>query len=133
MNAPNPEQRREPGLEQPREGMYDAQLSFDSPCFKGPEPIESIIKRDGRTVPFDRQKIADAIYRAIEPTDGHERARTESLASGVTIYLAKQLHGQPPTVDQVNDAVEKVLIENGHVAVKNGPTHRSWFFDQILF
>jgi ribonucleoside-triphosphate reductase (formate) len=108
-------ERHDPGREWPREGAYDAQLSFDVPPVKAPEPIESIVKRDGRVVPFDRRKIADAIYRAIEPADGHSRVRAESLASGVTIYLAKRLAGQAPTVDQVNDAVERVLIEMGHV------------------
>ena len=45
---------------------------------------------------------------------GTDRDRAENLASGVAIYLAKKLKGSVPTVDQVNDAVEKVLIEMGH-------------------
>ncbi|HOS50586.1 MAG TPA: hypothetical protein PLI10_04120, partial [Bacillota bacterium] len=37
-----------------------------------------------------------------------------SLASAVAIFLAKKMRGDPPTADDVDDAVERVLIEMGH-------------------
>lgn len=97
-----------------REGAFDDQLSLPLPSLRAPEPISVIIKRDGRRESFDRLKIARAIFRAAESIGGQDRGRADSLASAVAIYLTKQLNGGPPTVDQVNDAVERVLIEMGH-------------------
>jgi ribonucleoside-triphosphate reductase len=99
----------------PREGMFDAQLMFPTPFVEAPPPLTHVIKRDGSRVPFDRRKIADAIFRAAQTIGGNDRDRAESLASAVAIYLAKGLNGETPTADDVDDAVEKVLIEMGHV------------------
>ena len=99
----------------PREGMFDAQLLFPAPFVVAPPPLTHIVKRDGAIVPFDKRKIADAIFRAAQTIGGHDQDRAESLASAVTIYLTKKLKGETPTFDQVHDAVEKVLIEMGHV------------------
>lgn len=98
----------------PHEGVFDAQLSFDVPFVEAPAPIAWILKRDGREAPFEQRKIADAIFKAANAIGGEDRDRANSLARGVTIYLAKHLNGAIPTVDQVHDAVEKVLIEMGH-------------------
>ncbi len=103
-----------PGLEQVREGVFDAQLSFETPYVEAPSLISTIVKRDGRTVPYEKNKIADAIFNAARTIGGEDRDRADSLASGVTIYLSKRLDGKTPSVDQVHDAVEKVLIELGH-------------------
>jgi len=99
---------------EPVEGLFDAQLSFDAPYVQAPQPLTTIIKRDGREAPFDKQKIADAILHAAQSIGGDDRTRAECLASAVAIYLAKKLNGRPPTSDQVDDAVEKVLIDMGH-------------------
>ena len=99
-----------------REGAFDEQLSLPLPWLRAPEPFTCIVKRDGRLEAFDRRKIAEAIFRAAQSIGGRDRDRAESLASAVSIYLNKQLQGKPPTVDQVNDAVERVLIEMGHAS-----------------
>lgn len=96
------------------EGTFDVQLSFNVPFVEVPQPIRTILKRDGRQVAFDQAKIAEAIFKAAQVVGGQDRDRAESLASGVTIYLNKTLKKRPPTVDCVHDAVEKVLIEMGH-------------------
>ena len=96
------------------EGLFDPQLSFPAPFVEAPQPLTTIIKRDGSEVPFDKHKIADAILNADQTVGGSDRDRAESLASAVTIYLAKKLNGQTPTSDQVDDAVERVLINMGH-------------------
>ncbi|GMV91320.1 MAG: hypothetical protein AMXMBFR82_10980 [Candidatus Hydrogenedentota bacterium] len=103
-----------PGLQRVREGVFDAQLSFETPYVEAPSLIDAIVKRDGRTVPFEKTKIADAIFNAARTIGGEDRDRAESLATGVTIYLSKRVDGRTPNVDQVHDAVEKVLIELGH-------------------
>ncbi len=104
-----PEERRPA-----REGIFDAQLIFSTPFVEAPPPLTSIVKRDGATAIFDKHKIADAIFRAAQEIGGKDRDRAENLASAVAIYLAKKLDGDIPTVDQVDDAAERVLIEMGH-------------------
>ena len=77
--------------------------------------IEKIVKRDGRVVPFDKNKITEAIWKAAQAVGGKDRSRAEFLANEVVKLLEKQLKpGEIPTVEQVQDLVEKVLVEHGH-------------------
>lgn len=98
-----------------REGLFDAQLSLPLPEVAAPEAFPSVIKRDGRREAFDKRKIADAIFKAAQSIGGQDYDLAMSLASAVTIYLTKRLGGQPPTVDHVHDAVERVLMQMSHV------------------
>jgi anaerobic ribonucleoside-triphosphate reductase len=75
--------------------------------------ITTILKRDGRTVLFDREKIADAIFKAAQAIGGRDRQTAEHLAELVEAQLVRTGLEQP-TVEQIQDTVEKVLIENGH-------------------
>lgn len=76
--------------------------------------IKKIIKRDGRTTGFDVEKIADAIFKAAQVLGGKDRDMSEYLARQVELYLLEICHNDTPSVEQVQDAVEKILIENGH-------------------
>lgn len=76
--------------------------------------INTIIKRDGRQVPFNPEKITDAIYKAAQVLGGKDRSMAEALTQKVSDYIENVLKEQNPTVEQVQDVVEKVLIENGH-------------------
>ncbi|MBQ9060269.1 MAG: anaerobic ribonucleoside triphosphate reductase, partial [Firmicutes bacterium] len=76
--------------------------------------IKQIIKRDGRTVDFDISKISDAIYKAAEVLGGSDRDTANYLSRQVELYLVEVCHNETPTVEQIQDVVEKVLIENGH-------------------
>ncbi|MFW6231083.1 MAG: ribonucleoside triphosphate reductase [Nanoarchaeota archaeon] len=72
-------------------------------------------KRDGSIVDFDNTKISEAIYKAAKSVGGHDRQTAVDLASKVGYYLKGALKGQHiPSVEQVQDAVERVLIEEGH-------------------
>jgi ribonucleoside-triphosphate reductase len=74
-----------------------------------------IRKRDGRIVPFDAEKITDAIFKAAKAVGGENRKIAENLTNQVVKELAKLgYNGVIPTVEEVQDVVEKVLIENGH-------------------
>ncbi len=75
--------------------------------------ISHIIKRDGRTVPFELDKITEAIYKAAKALGGSDRRTAEDLAKEVVQYLEEK-NLQTPTVEQIQDAVERTLIENGH-------------------
>ena len=76
--------------------------------------ITCITKRDGRTRPFDVEKIANAIYKAAQAIGGHDYQTSLALAGQVVKELETHLGTTAPTVEQVQDTVEKVLIENGH-------------------
>jgi uridine kinase len=77
--------------------------------------IESIVKRDGRMVPFNREKISSAVYRAAIAVGGRDKAEAEKVTDDVIAMLeAVQGASSCPTVEEVQDLVEKVLIERGH-------------------
>jgi anaerobic ribonucleoside-triphosphate reductase len=76
--------------------------------------ITKIIKRDGRCTEFHIEKIANAIYKAAEVLGGKDHDMATDLANKVERYISDNVMSGSPTVEQVQDAVEKVLIENGH-------------------
>ena len=76
--------------------------------------LRMIIKRDGREVAFDRVKIADAIYKAAQVLGGNDYEMAQDLAQKVEDYVEATIQGHTPTVEEVQDAVEHTLIENGH-------------------
>ena len=78
--------------------------------------ITKIVKRDGRKVAFSAEKIAQAIYKAANSVGGQDYKISEDLAEKVCVYLNETLNIEEPTVEQVQDAVEKILIEEGHAA-----------------
>ena len=76
--------------------------------------FDAISKRDGRLVTFDKSKIADAIFKAASSVGGEDKIMAEELASAATLYLRKKFVSQVPSIEQIQDVVEKVLIETGH-------------------
>lgn len=76
--------------------------------------IEYIVKRDGRLVPFNEKKIADAIFKSALAVGGEDRSLADELAVVVTMFLEKKYAGQMPSIEDIQDIVEKVLIETGH-------------------
>lgn len=76
--------------------------------------MTQIVKRDGRAVDFDVEKIASAIYKAAKAIGGHDYQTSLRLAEQVEQRLSALPSQTPPTVEQIQDTVEKVLIENGH-------------------
>jgi uridine kinase len=80
--------------------------------------IETVVKRSGAIVPFNPERITNAIYRAAVAVGGRDRAIAERLTAQVIQLLEEQsLPGHIPTVEEIQDTVEKVLIENGHAKV----------------
>lgn len=71
--------------------------------------LTKIIKRDGRVVAFDENKIIQAIRAVVSYK--HEPERLTKIA--ITI-LKKGVNGEIPTVEQVQDVVEQVLMAAGH-------------------
>jgi ribonucleoside-diphosphate reductase alpha chain len=78
--------------------------------------IEKIKKRDGRIVDFDSTKIANAVFKAFIATKSKDGKRAEDIAKQVVELLEKKITGIPG-VEDVQDAVEEVLIKNGYTGV----------------
>ncbi|MBR6574393.1 MAG: anaerobic ribonucleoside triphosphate reductase [Clostridia bacterium] len=76
--------------------------------------ITEIIKRDGRRAPFQIEKIADAIFAAAQASGGRDYDMAMNLAQQVVQLLDNENMITLPTVEQIQDAVEKVLVKNGH-------------------
>ncbi|MCD6414055.1 MAG: vitamin B12-dependent ribonucleotide reductase [Candidatus Diapherotrites archaeon] len=76
--------------------------------------IEKVKKRDGRVADFEKVRITNAIFAAAEAVGGKDYKEAERLADVVTDLLSKKFRRTIPTVEQIQDVVEKVLIEEGH-------------------
>jgi uridine kinase len=80
--------------------------------------IEYVVKRSGAVVPFTPERITNAIYRAAVAVGGRDRATAEELSRQVIDILEEETPAdQTPTIEEIQDVVEKVLIENGHAKV----------------
>ncbi|MCD8331969.1 MAG: anaerobic ribonucleoside triphosphate reductase, partial [Oscillospiraceae bacterium] len=77
--------------------------------------LTEIRKRDGRTVPFQEEKIAEAINKAFAATYKPDQEETAArLARQVTGIL--ETEGVAiPEVEHVQDLVEQVLMDSGYV------------------
>lgn len=81
--------------------------------------IEKIRKRDGRIIPFNKEKITRAIYLAAceaakkedKPADYN---KADIIADEVVKFLNRSFAGQIPTVEDVQDSVVRTLIKTGH-------------------
>lgn len=76
--------------------------------------ITTIKKRDGRVVPFNLEKIATAIFKAAKQAGGNDYETALKLAGRVVELVNDTYIDEVPTVEQVQDIVEKVLVETGH-------------------
>jgi uridine kinase len=78
----------------------------------------SIVKRNGAVVPFTQDRITNAIYRAAVAVGGRDKQASRELSDQVVTLLEQSIpEDQIPTIEQIQDMVEKVLIENGHARV----------------
>lgn len=77
-----------------------------------------VIKRSGAIVPFNPDRITNVIYRAAVAVGGRDKERAEELAKKVIALMEEKFEdGYKPHVEEIQDMVEKVLIENGHAKV----------------
>jgi uridine kinase len=76
--------------------------------------FQHVKKRDGSIVPFTPARITNAIYRAAVAVGGRDHATADRITGDVIHYLKTHVASETPSVEEVQDAVEKVLIETGH-------------------
>ncbi|MCH7964757.1 MAG: response regulator SirA [Bacteroidetes bacterium] len=80
--------------------------------------ITRVIKRSGAIVPFNQERIANAIYRAVVAVGGRDKETANALSDQVVEILNQKFSAETnPHIEDIQDVVEKVLIENGHAKV----------------
>jgi ribonucleoside-triphosphate reductase len=80
--------------------------------------ISTIRKRDGKLVPYDNYKIANAIFKAAEAVGGKDFGLALALAKQVEEVIGSKFHSNSiPAVEEIQDIVEKTLIEQGQARV----------------
>lgn len=80
-----------------------------------PDCVKQVVKRNGAVVPFNQERVTNAIYRAAVAVGGRDRSTAEALSDKVVGILMRTCTGdRVPTVEEIQDIVEKVLIEDGH-------------------
>ncbi|MEM2995319.1 MAG: ribonucleoside triphosphate reductase [Candidatus Bathyarchaeia archaeon] len=77
--------------------------------------MKFVRKRDGRLEAFDQERITNAIWKAAKAVGGKDRELAKKLSDQVVAELLKRFGEEGvPTVEEIQDIVEKILIENGH-------------------
>lgn len=80
--------------------------------------VKYILKRDGRVVEFQPEKITEAIFNAARAVGGSDFSKAvEITKTSIGILEIIYKDGRIPTVENVQDLVEKILIEKGHAKV----------------
>lgn len=74
--------------------------------------FKKIKKRDGKIVNFNPEKIADAITKAGLKTEEFKADRAKALAEKVVKRAEETLKTRTPSVEQIQDIVEEVLLES---------------------
>src|SRR3989344_5499451 len=84
---------------------------------------KQIVKRDGRIVPFDKERITIAVSKAMNEAGELREGAPELVRDGVMaelLHLHKLSRNFVPTVEQIQDLVEKQLILNKFAAAAKG-------------
>jgi len=78
--------------------------------------INEIRKRSGAVTVFNKDKISNAIFKALEATSKADRSLADQLANSVVDKLVEQgfTSSRTPTVEDIQDIVESTLIDSGN-------------------
>ncbi|MBM3313296.1 anaerobic ribonucleoside-triphosphate reductase [candidate division WOR-3 bacterium] len=76
--------------------------------------FSTVEKRTGEKVGFDIKKIRNAIFLAARSVGGEDMTRAEALAHQVCRHLRVRRGEHVPKVEEIQDAVETILVKNGH-------------------
>ena len=79
--------------------------------------MKFVLKRDSKLEPFDQERITIAIWKAAKAVGGKDKEQAKRISDEVVTLLNKQYGDDGvPTVEEIQDLVEKRLIENGHAS-----------------
>lgn len=77
----------------------------------------TVRKREGQLVEFDRKKIVEAIFAAMQVMGEENKSRSEKITDQVIKKLEERFKDKIPQVEEVQDIVEETLIKEGMVKV----------------
>lgn len=77
----------------------------------------TVRKREGQLVEFDRKKIVEAIFAAMQVMGEENKSRSEKITDQVIKKLEERFKDNIPQVEEVQDIVEEILIKEGMVKV----------------
>ena len=73
--------------------------------------IERVQKRDGRVVPFEQEKIAEAVHKAVVATNQGDGEVSKKVSDKVVSLLNRRFDkGETPNIEQIQDIVEEALM-----------------------
>ncbi len=77
--------------------------------------ITKVMKRNGEIAAFDSEKIVNAIFRAAQSVGGEDESVAQYLTAKVVDVVESSFNQRTiPAIEEIQDLVEKVLIEEGH-------------------
>ena len=77
--------------------------------------FSKVIKRDGSVQDFNIDAITDSIFHAATSVGGRDRELSRLIANEVVYLINRSINeGETPTTEEINDYIEKTLIERGH-------------------
>lgn len=79
--------------------------------------MNTVRKREGQLVEFDRKKIVEAIFAAMQVMGEENKSRSEKITDQVIKNLEERFKDKTPQVEEVQDIVEETLIKEGMVKV----------------
>ncbi len=79
--------------------------------------VSKITKRDGCIVSFDETKITNAIFKALQAVKKGDGDHAEKLSKDVVKLINERFEDKIPSVENVQDIVEEVLIRDGYANV----------------
>ena len=78
--------------------------------------VKNIRKRDGSVVLFQKEKIAEAIWKAVKAVGGNDKEKAGKITELVVLELEnKHKENSIPDVEEVQDLVERILIKDGRI------------------
>lgn len=78
--------------------------------------ITKVLKRDGRKVNFNIERIAKSIYKAANSIGGQDYSRSEELAEKVYEKLEEIQEGKQVSSEDIQKVVEQILEEEEHIS-----------------
>ncbi|MBR1890110.1 MAG: ribonucleoside triphosphate reductase [Clostridia bacterium] len=76
--------------------------------------VKSVRKRDGRVVDFDATKIENAITKAMLSLGYGDIKDVKKMEKLTELYLSEKFENKIPSVEDIQDIVESVLMKNGY-------------------
>jgi len=95
--------------------LFEAKQQKPDSTEPSSKKVTKIVKRDGRIEPFDPKRPGECIWKAAEAVGGRDREKAMRLGEEVVRIVNERFSDEhPPTVEDVQDIIEEVLIKHGH-------------------